>query len=172
MCAASTASGRLSAMRRNSFAVMSLPLEGEMRWYAQAGIVASECHGRHDVAISARELHAWSLLGLSHYPLTRAAAPELHLRYDESERRPSARHHGALEPAAGFGRITAHQVPVANSIAQRRHLDVTRIGGREHGIGRDFAAIQAQPLCVGVARVRRVGVTIEQRLRISRAAGA
>src|SRR3989454_5936604 len=57
MCAASTASGRLSAMRRNSFAVMSLPSEREMRWYGQASIVASECHGRHDVAISDRSVH-------------------------------------------------------------------------------------------------------------------
>src|SRR2546426_9631924 len=157
MCAASTASGRLSAMRRNSFAVMSLPLEGEMRWYAQARIVASECHGRHDVSISARELHAWSLLGLSHYPLTRAAAPQLHLRYDESERRPSARRHGALEPAAGFGRITAHQVPVANSIAQRRHLDVARIGGRGHGIGGNGPPAPAQPPCIGGSGGRRGG---------------
>src|SRR2546428_14192434 len=62
MCAASTASGRLSAMRRNSFAVMSLPLEGEMRWYAQAGIVASDCHGRHDVANSARSVRGDPIL--------------------------------------------------------------------------------------------------------------
>src|SRR6266566_259174 len=68
-------------------------------------------------------------------PSMRAAAPQLHLRDDEAECRPSTRRHGAFEPGPGFGRVTLHQIPVADAVAQRRYLDVARVGGREHRIG-------------------------------------
>src|SRR3989441_7600340 len=86
----------------------------------------------------------------------RAAAPQLHLRYDEPERRPSTRRHGALEPAPCVSRITVHQVPVADSKTQRRHLDVAGIGGREKGNGSNPPPLQAEPPRPSVSRGLRV----------------
>src|SRR5882762_8606609 len=68
-------------------------------------------------------------------------------------------------------RVSADQIPVADAVAQCRDLDVAGIGRREDGIRGDLATIQAQPLRVGVAAGRRVGVAIEQRMRFRATSG-
>src|SRR5204863_2800667 len=99
-------------------------------------------------------------------------APQLDLRHDESERRPSARRHGPLEPAPSLGRVAVDKIPVANAVAQRGDLDVARVRGREDRIRLRFAAIQSQALRVRVACVRHVGVAVEQCLRVALSTGA
>src|SRR6266852_2038956 len=118
-----------------------------------------------------RALHACEgLLGFPSIPSMRGAAPQLHLRHDETERRPTTGGHGTLEPGPCFGYVTVHQIPVGNAVAQRRHLDVAGVGGRENRIGGNLAAIEAQPLRIGVARIWYVGMAVEQRLRFGFAA--
>src|SRR5438094_7021413 len=126
---ASVASGRVRAIRRNSFAVI--------------GAIVS--------------------LGPPAPPLYLAAAspPQLHFRHDEPERRPSAGGDRSLEPLARLRRIAAHQIPIADPIAQRCNLDVAGIGGRKHRIGRDLATVEPKPLRVCVARGRYVQMTIQ-----------
>src|SRR5687768_14090240 len=70
--------------------------------------------------------------------------PKLGFRRDESERRRAARGDGALEPSAGLWGVSAHEVPVADAVAQRRNRDVARVGRGEHGVGADLTSVQAK----------------------------
>src|SRR5919109_2994408 len=86
---------------------------------------------------------------------------QLYFRYDEPERGPAAGAHGALEPAARACGVAAQQEPVAEAVAERRDVDVARVGGSEHLIRRDLSTVEPEAPCVRVLNGHGVGPAIQ-----------
>src|SRR5438270_8081517 len=70
---------------------------------------------------------------------------ELDLRHDESEAGPSAGLDRAVELRTRLRGVAVDEIPVAQSIGERRDLHVGGIGGSEDSVRADLAAVQLEP---------------------------